>query len=231
MHVRGSDSWRFGHGNMGYLETALFVRDAAGLPVEQGPGVPPRLTGDIPDCPGLVTPGDRDAAARQWAVWWYRLVRQTAIEWQRRSAMASSAGDQTQDRLAAIRAQAAGRDEVFDPPEFRSLAGLPLLQSAGISTLTAARIWSRGPAARQAEGGGNFAWPVVRDLAENTAAELGVPVGAIDGYAYVLPVEGQWSYLAGPGCALCSAELARDPDAAAHRLRDIFRSGLAGARK
>ncbi len=73
-----------------------------------------------------------------------------------------------------------------------------------------------------------FAWPVVRDVAENTAAELGVPVGAIAGYAYVLALEGQWSYLAGPGCALCSAELARDPDAAGQLLRDIFRSGLAG---
>ena len=197
MRFDGRPSWEFGHGSMGYLETALFVRDSARLPVEPGASVPPRLRGDVPDCSGVLASGDGATAAQQWAAWWYRLIRQTATEWQRRSATPPSAADPRQDRWAVIREQAAGREEVFDPPEFASLARLQSLRAVVISTLASASASSRGPAARQAEGSSVFAWPVVRDVAENTASELGVPVGAIAGYAYVLPLEGQWSYLAG----------------------------------
>jgi hypothetical protein len=45
MHRQGSKSWRFGHGDMGYLHTALFVRDAARLPVAPSADIPPRLGG------------------------------------------------------------------------------------------------------------------------------------------------------------------------------------------
>jgi hypothetical protein len=230
MFVRGSESWRFSHGGSGYLETALFIRDAARLPVAPDASVPPRLSGPVPDCSSVLASGDRTIAGQQWATWWYRLVRQTAIEWQRRCAAQPSVFESEQDRGAALRAQVAGRDELFDPPEFAALARLRPLQSVVTSTFASARTWARQPDARQAEDDAVFAGPVVRDVAESTAAELGVGVGAIDGHAYVLPLDGQWSYLAGPGCALCSGELARDPDAAARLLRDIFRSGLAGAR-
>jgi len=70
-----------------------------------------------------------------------------------------------------------------------------------------------------------FAWPLVRDAAESTAADLGIPVGDVKGYADVLEVDGLWSYLAGPGCALCSAAVACDPLAAAGLLREVFSSG------
>jgi hypothetical protein len=215
---------------MGHLETAGFVRDAARLPVPAGPDVPPRLSGDVPDCSGLLTPDARATTAQQWAVWWYRLIRQAAAEGQRSAIPRPVAADPGQEHAAAVRHRFAGRDDVFDPPEFGSLARLQPLQSVVTSILASASAWSRGPAARQARDSRVFAWPVVRDVAEGTAADLRVPIGDITGDAYVLPLEGQWSYLAGPGCALCSAELARDPDAAGRLLRDIFRSGLAGAR-
>jgi len=60
---------------------------------------------------------------------------------------------------------------------------------------------------------------------ERTAADLGIPISDVNGYADVLEVEGLWSYLAGPGSALCSAALACDPLAAGRLLREIFSSG------
>jgi hypothetical protein len=39
-----------------------------------------------------------------------------------------------------------------------------------------------------------------------------------------LDVTGSWSYLAGPGCALCSAAMAADPPAAGRLLHDVFSS-------
>lgn len=69
-----------------------------------------------------------------------------------------------------------------------------------------------------------FRWAIVRDVAEQTAAGLGVPVGRMTGYASVLDVDGIWWHLAGPGCALCSGAAARDPAAAADVLRAVFNS-------
>jgi hypothetical protein len=70
-----------------------------------------------------------------------------------------------------------------------------------------------------------FAWPLVRDAAENAAADVGIPVRDLNGYADVLEVNGLWSYLAGPGCALCSAAVACDPLAAGRLLREVLSSG------
>ncbi len=87
-----------------------------------------------------------------------------------------------------------------------------------------------GPSAGQQRGqAGGFAHPIVREASESTAAVLGVLDSELSGYAHVLEVEGLWSYLAGPGCALCSAALARDRQAAARLLREVFSSGLSGS--
>jgi hypothetical protein len=222
MQVRGTGSWQFGHGTMGYLETALFVRDAAGLPVEPDPSVPPRLTGDVPDHSGVLAPGDRIAAARQWLSWWHRLTRQAAAEGQRAMVRRPPA-DTEHEFQDVIRFRFAGREDVFDPPEFRSLTGAQPLHLAVTSIWPFEGQWSRSrPGDREAQG--SFGPPAIRDAAEGTAAELGIPVGSITGYAYVLSVAGHWSFLAGPGSALVSAGLARDPVAAGQLARDIFRS-------
>lgn len=65
----------------------------------------------------------------------------------------------------------------------------------------------------------------MRDAAESTAADLGIPVNDLTGYAHVLEVEGSWSYQAEPGRALCSAGLACDPAVPARLLREAFSSG------
>jgi len=55
MRRSGSGSWRFGHGDMGYLPAALFVRDAARLPVAPAADISPRFAGEVPDCVGRAT--------------------------------------------------------------------------------------------------------------------------------------------------------------------------------
>lgn len=123
-----------------------------------------------------------------------------------------------------MRHRFAGREEDFDPPDFGSLACLQPLQSAVAATFDV----SRGLSSHQPGSAGvpeRFAWRLVRDAAETTAAELGIPVGDLTGYANVLEVEGLWWYLAGPGCALCSAAAAVDPLAATRLLREVFSIG------
>lgn len=224
MHRQGSGSWRFGHGDMGYLHTALFIRDAARLPVASSAEIPPRLAGNVPDYADVLPPSERAAAAQQWVVWWHRLLGQ-AVREARQSVTPLPAGTIPDDFEARVRHRFAGREDVFDPPDFGSLAAMQPLQSAAIATLELSHRWS---ASRVHDPGGElerFAWPLVRDAAESTAADLSIPVGDLNGYAHVLEVEGLWSYLAGPGCALCSAAVARDPAAAARLLREVFSSG------
>jgi hypothetical protein len=76
MYRRGSPSWRFGHGDMGYLRSALLVRDAAGLPVAAAVDIPPRLAENVPDHQDLLAPDFRRTAGQQWVLWWRRLVGQ-----------------------------------------------------------------------------------------------------------------------------------------------------------
>ena len=223
MHRQGSGSWQFGHGDMGYLHTALFVRDAARLPVAPSADIPPRLARDVPDYTGLLPPGERAAAGKQWVIWWRRLVGQAAWEG-RQSVTPLPAGTDPDDFEAHIRHRFAGREEVFDPPDFRSLAGMQPLQSAVTATFEFSHGWSSCEPGSAGEPE-MFAWPLVRDAAESTAADLGIPVGDVKGYADVLEVDGLWSYMAGPGCALCSAAVACDPLAAAGLLREVFSSG------
>jgi hypothetical protein len=232
MHRQGSRSWQFGHGDMGYLHTALFVRDAARLPVAPSADIPPRLAGDVPDCADVLPSGERAAAGQQWIVWWRRLVGQ-AVREARQSWAPLPAGIDPDDFEARIRHRFGGREDVFDPPGFGSLADLQPLQSAVTATFESWGGWSRYRPGRAEEpkmfsrGDASMerASPLVRDAAESAAADLGIPVNDLTGYADVLEVEGLWSYLAGPGCALCSAEVACDPVTAARLLREVFSSG------
>jgi hypothetical protein len=217
MHKAGSASWRFGHGDQGYLQSALLVRDALQLPVSAADDIPPRLTGDVPDLRDLIPPADHEAAGQQWAIWWRRLVSQAAEE-ARRMWTAPPADDFE----AVIRHRFAGRDEVFDPPEFESLAGAQPLRAAVRAVFAAPRPQENERGHDEAE----FAWAIVRDVAEHTAADLGVPIGDLAGNADVVKVEGLWWYLAGPGSVICSLSAARDPDTAADIVREVFRSGV-----
>jgi hypothetical protein len=152
--------------------------------------------------------------------WWRRLLAQAV-----REALRGNAPDADQDPLARVQAIYAGREEVFDPPRFASLADLPQLRPVAAAGYPHADRWwnTREPAVRQE--GGAFAWRLVRDAAEDAAAELGIPIGDVTAAVYVLDVDSPWSYLAAPGCALCSIAVAVDPPAARQLLHDVFTTG------
>jgi len=203
-----------------FLHLALFIRDAAGLPVTRADDVPPRLAGKVPGQAGTLTDAERGAAAGQWVTWWRRLLAQAV-----REALRGNAPDGDQDPLARVQAIYAGREEVFDPPRFASLADQPQLHPVAASAYAHADRWWNTRERTVPQEGGAFAWRLVRDTAEDAAAELGIPIGDVTGAAYMLDVDGPWSYLAAPGCALCSVAVAVDPPAARQLLHDVFTMG------
>src|SRR5262245_60706261 len=91
--------------------------------------IPPRLAREVPDYAGLLPPGERAAAGKQWVIWWRWLVGQAARE-ARQSVTPLPAGSDPDDFEARIRHRFAAREDVFDPPDFRSLAGMQPLRSA-----------------------------------------------------------------------------------------------------
>ncbi len=229
MHLRGSSSWRFEHdaGRGQFLNLALFVRDAADLPVPSSADIPPRLAGEIPDCSAVLSPDDRATAGDQWVVWWHQLLDQTVREARQRATLPpDDDGDPAVRHQLVLRHLLAGREDVFDPPQFAALAGMRPLQSAAIGTYGMAARWARRATPPAAEPRpAVFPHDAVREIAESTAADLGIPLHELDGIAHVLDVTGLWSYLAGPGCGLCSEAVATDSPAARQLLQQLFRSG------
>lgn len=217
MRKAGSSSWRFEHDNPQFLHLALFVRDATRLVVTASEDVPPRLAGELPDLAGVLMAAEKAAAADQWLTWWRRLLGQAVREVRQRKAQAED-----QDPAAWQRARLAGLEEVFDPPEFRSLADLQPLRTAAVATFHDAVTWSSSRERNSQRQRKWFAWPLVRDAAEQAAAELDISIGDLDAVAYVLDVKGAWSHLAAPGFALCSPEFAADPPAERQLLHDLF---------
>jgi hypothetical protein len=220
MRKAGSPSWRFVEDEAQFLHLALFVRDATGLAVERSDDIPPHLAGDLPGQAGVLAEADRGTAAGQWAIWWRRLLAQAARESERER---TTAGDL--DPLTRVQAIYAGREEVLDPPRFGSLADLPQLHPVAAAVFADADRWWSTRDRTVSQEGGAFAWRLVRDAAEDAAAELGIPIGDVTAATYVLDVEGAWSYLAAPGFALCSVPVATDPPAARQLLHDVFTTG------
>ena len=220
MRKAGSPSWRFVEDEAQFLHLALFVRDATGLAVERSDDIPPHLAGDLPGQAGVLAEAERGTAAGQWAIWWRRLLAQAARESERER---TTAGDL--DPLARVQAIYSGREEVFDPPQFGSLAGLPQLHAVAAAVFADANRWWSTRERTVSQEGGAFAWRLVRDAAEDAAAELGIPIGDVTAATYVLDVEGSWSYLAAPGFAVCSVAVATDPPAARQLLHDVFTTG------
>lgn len=220
MRKAGSPSWRFVEDEAQFLHLALFVRDASGLAVARSDDIPPHLAGGLPGQAGVLTEAEREAAARQWVIWWRRLLAQAARESERER---TTAGDL--DPRAWVQAIYAGREEVFDPPGFGSLADLPQLHPVAAAVYAHADRWWNTRERTVSQDGGAFAWRLVRNAAEDAAAELGIPIGDVDAATYVLDVEGAWSYLAAPGFAVCSVAVAADPQAARQLLHDVFTTG------
>ena len=220
MQVAGSSSWRFTEDHSELLHIALFIRDAMALPVPQAPDIPPPLTSPPPGWPGRGA--DPAAAAVQWAAWWRRLGAGEAEE----ARAAGRLGGGEADQQAWADAAFAQHEELFDPPDFTSLAGSPELRSLVRELSEAAIDWAGRAGPTRPPGGAGFGWPLVRAVAEDVAAREGVPLAAVHGTVQVLGVDGVWSCLAEPGFALCSARLAASSDRARALLRAVFTSGL-----
>ena len=220
MRKAGFPSWRFMEDDAQFLHLALFMRDATGLPVARSDDIPPHLAEELPGQARALPGAERGAAAAQWLIWWRHLLAQAVGE-----ALRGNAPDGDQDPLAWVQAVYAGRREVFDPLRFGSLTDLPQLQPVAAAVYRHADQWWSSRKRTVPQEGGAFAWRLVRDAAEDAAAELGIPIGDATAAVYVLDVEGPWSYLAAPGCALCSVAVAVDPPAARGLLHDVFTTG------
>jgi len=220
MQLAGRPSWRFEENDAGDLHLALFVRDAAALEVPPAADIPPPLS--VATDHRLAPPSA--AAAAQWATWWRGLIRFEAGE-----AVPSRRLGPADDVSAWLEAMRERHVAAFDPPGFASLASMPELRVVARATFAAdgRPLLRREPAARVPPGA--FDYQAVRAAAESAIAEFGVDPGLIDGTVHVLDVRGAWSYLAAPGYALCSAQAAADPAAAASLLRAVFASRLGRA--
>lgn len=221
MHVVGRPSWRFGSGNgqCSDLHAALFARDAAGLGVPPSADVPPPLAaewlaGELPPGLAALTGTRLAAAAGQWLTWWRQLlaVKVRLVDSE------PPPGADVQTTLAW--AGSLYRSEVFDPPDFDSLAWAPELRAAVAASQAA------GPRPRPKDRIGSFDYRIVRTIAEQSAADFGVSVDAVDATAHVLDVRGVWWHVAGPGCVLCSPAATTDPAVAAELLSAVFTSRL-----
>jgi hypothetical protein len=220
MQVKGRPSWRFefGNGPTPDLHEALFARDRAGLDVPPSPDVPPPLAEEWlagesqPGLAALSTAG-LAAAAGQWLTWWRQLL---AVE-----VRLVDSRPPPDAELATIQALSRSlyASRIFDSPDFGSLASAPELQAVAIATRRALLPRPKGR-------GGSFEYHLIRSIAEQTAADYGLPIDAIDARAHVLDVQGSWWHVAGPGCVLCSPAATTDPAVAADLLRAAFTSRL-----
>jgi hypothetical protein len=218
MQLSGSSSWRFEEDNAQFLHLALFARDAAGLAPPGSPDLPPPLSPDVPGQVGLFPAATRASAASQWGDWWRRL-----LDYQVTEARLRREQDSEGDMTAWLRAMGARKKEVYDPPSFGSLEPMPELRAVVTATFDSALAWcNRRPRPDGSFGQrGSFDYQTVRSAAEN-AADSGIALSDVNAVVHVLEVQGMWSYLAGPGCALCSSAVAADRGAADELLRSVF---------
>lgn len=222
MRRAGSASWRFAEGIEQMPVAALFVRDAVGLGVPTGAGLPPRLDGDLPDRSSLVNAGQRRAAGAEWVGWWQEVVAHHV-------GMHQGPPDGT-DQRAWLARQAVQTGTLFDPPDFAALAGRSTLRNVVQSTFAEALRWADiqrrtflMPPDRRP---GQFDYETVRSVAEQVAQRHRVSPDAVRGCAIVLPVQGNWWRRFSAGAILCSVHAARDPSSARPALTDAFESGL-----
>jgi hypothetical protein len=222
MRRAGSASWRFAEGIEQMPVAALFVRDAVGLGVPPGAGIPPRLDGELPDRSGLVSAGQRRAAGAEWVGWWQAVVaHHVGIQ---------QGPPDGADERAWLQRQTVQAGTLFDPPGFASLASHSALRHVLRTTFADALRWAHGQrrTLMMPPHGhpGQFDYETVRSVAEQVAQRHRVSPGDVRGCAIVLPVEGNWWRRCSAGAILCSVHAARDPSAARAALTDAFESGL-----
>jgi hypothetical protein len=219
------------------------------------PLAPGWLAGGPPAGLAAVTSAARATAAGQWLTWWRRLVVATVAETRSRPpAGGDTAAMMDWLRARAARENASFDPPEFaslaSTPELRAVVAASHAASRrGGSAATSEidieggpdvgyRVPRRpfdhgaeqaGPGPRPRRGAdrsGSFDYRLIRSIAEQTAADFGVPPDAIDGTAHVLDVQGSWWHVAAPGIVLCSPAVTTDAAGAAELLSAVFASRL-----
>ncbi len=216
MRFAGSESWRLEVSVDVLPHVALYVRDAYRLPVADNPHVPPRLADDIADLSGQIDEAARGEAAVDWTDWW-------------RSVIGRAGPPDVTAPTGGARAYARARllQQVFDPPDWNSLADLPVLREIVIgASQEAARFADRIRRSIRRPGAPPSVFPrdIVRRAVEHTGALPGVQLSKLDASVSVLFVTGSWWILPRRGELLCSADTARNPDQGYEALVAVFQS-------
>lgn len=195
MRTRGSRSWSL-TSNVGQLpQAALWIRDAARLPVPPHPAVPPALLDSTPLWSMLP---DRDSLARaayQWSAWWHSVVAVVAAERDPRQASID---------VATERQLISAYCSVVDPPNFDSAPG-PELQGILRERFHEARRWADTirrewvPPSRYLVD-----WRVAKRTAERVASDHSVSPQRVRAHVEVVLVKDRWSYRPSPGVLVCS---------------------------
>ncbi len=177
-----------------------------------------------PDQSGLLEPAARTDAAREWATWWTTLV-------ECESRRHFDTGDQD---ISATDERFLEYHRAVHPDTSAALADT-VLQAPAAALFDEGCDWA-GTLTADIQGPQNlasrpqaFTWVVVRDTVEAVAVTCGVDVGALDGAASVLRVEGDWWDLVAPGFALCSSTAATNSNIVVAILRSVFESRLTPA--
>jgi hypothetical protein len=197
---------------------ALFVREALDLPVPPSPDTPPRRNAGKAHREVDLSASERQEAGEQWLAWWRRLVD---VDFRTHAPMPTEG-----DIPALIRARVTERETVFDPPAFSALSDSPALQTAVVAAFEDFRQSNSSDKRVHTRGQRGFDATLPRDVAEALIAELNISPDRLDASVLTIDVPGHWSHIPGPGTAICSLDLATDPEAAKRLLRAVFASGL-----
>jgi len=212
MHRAGSPSWRLSVNDSPQTTSfALFVREALDLPVPPSPDTPPRRSSGKAYREVGLSAAERQQAGEQWLAWWRRLMK---VDFRTHAPMPTEG-----DVHALIRARVAEREQVFDPPTFSALSDSPALQTAAVAVF---EDFTR----HSSRGRRGFDATLTRDVADALIAELNLSPDRLDASVLTIDVPGHWYRIPGPGTAICSLDLAADPQAAEKLLRAVFVSGL-----
>lgn len=217
MHVAGRASWSFSTGLGGAVSRALFIRDAARLPVPSAPDVPPPCSPTVPDHTDLVADVNLEAAAVQWLDWWRDVVATHGRRQLEQDHLDLGAGD-----IDGGSHDLSAPPGELDPPGFVSLDGQPALQAVVARLFALPDLWPERPQGHGPDEllGGELVPRVVHEVAR----ERGVPVNSLGACVLIVPVTSVWWAVARPGVVLASLGAVADREAAEQLTRAVYLS-------
>jgi hypothetical protein len=199
----GSPSWRITVDNGKALNAACYVRDAAGLPIDDDPSVPPRL---LHVTVGEASPLAVDAAPA-WRQWWQGLTSEPHID--PRAESHPSAG---------VRPSSPDFARLFD-----ELLGAATTWSSDLARRHPAP--NLAPFAPQADRQRRY--ELHRAVAEEVINDYAVTPDRVEARIELLWCGDPWAHQPSPGVLFCSLGTWSDDEEYRRVLRSTFESGLA----